>query len=309
MSELQQVVERGQFVITSEIGPPKGVDCSHALEEAATYFKGRAHAVNVTDNQSSVMRLGSMVVCHLLADRGLEPVFQMTCRDRNRLALQSDLLSAAALGIENVLALTGDHNRLGDHPGSMPVFDLDSITLLQAIGDLENGRDLSGAELEGDPPKFFPGAVVNPGAEPFEPELIKAEKKVACGARFFQTQGVFEPERFVAVMEQLRPLGVPVLAGIILLKSAGMAKYMNANVAGVSVPDHLIKRMADAGAADKAAKAEGKKGGHAVATSIEIAGELISALKPHCQGVHIMPLGWDKHVPPVLDAAGLNGGG
>jgi len=303
MSRMREAIERGEFVVTSEVGPPKGTHVEPMLEEAAL-LRGLVHAVNVTDNQSSVMRLGSLVTCHLLQDHGLEPVFQMTCRDRNRMALESDLLSAAVLGIENVLALTGDHNRLGDHPGSMPVFDFDAVTLLQCITVLESGKDWAGNELQGTP-TFFAGAVVNPGADPLEPELIKAEKKVAAGAKFFQTQGVFEAETFGPFMEQMRPLGVPVMAGIILLKSAGMAKYMNANVAGVSVPDSLIKRMADAGAKDKAAKEAGQKGGHAVATSIEIAAALIRKLKPLCQGAHIMPLGWDKHVPAVLKAAGI----
>jgi 5,10-methylenetetrahydrofolate reductase len=285
----REKVESGKFIVTSEIGPPKGVDIKEMLEDAEL-LRNKVDALNVTDLQSSVMRLGSLAVCALLKQKGLEPILQVTCRDRNRLALQSDLLSASVLGIENVLALTGDHPKLGDHPSAAAVFDLDSIQLLEVIKTLQEGKDMMGNPLKGIP-NFFPGAVVNPGAEPLEPELIKMEKKNRMGAKFFQTQAVYDINRFTEFMKQVESLKVPVFAGIVLLKSAGMAKYMNENVAGVAVPQELIDEMA---------KTKDK-----VATSIDIAARIIKAVRPICQGVHIMPIGWDKKVPLVLEAVGL----
>ena len=282
-------IKNGRFVVTSEIGPPKGIDIKEMLEDAEL-IKSKVDAVNVTDLQSSVLRLGSLAVCHLLKDRGIEPIFQMTCRDRNRLALQSDLLSAAVLGIDNVLALTGDYPTLGDHPEAKPVFDLDSVELLDVIRSLQEGKDMKGNPLKGTP-KFCAGAVVNPGADPLEPEIIKMEKKIDAGALFFQTQAVYDVELFKRFLDAAKHLKTNVLAGIVLLKSAGMAKYMNKNVAGVFVPENLIKEMEET--KDKSAK------------SIEIAARLIKELKPLCQGIHIMPIGWDKKVPLVLEAAGL----
>ena len=289
MSRLQAALEAGKFVITAEIGPPKGVDVTEFLE-TAEFLRDRVDAINVTDQQSSVMTLGSLAACHLLQERGIEPIYQLTCRDRNRIALQSDLLSAYVLGIENVLCLTGDYVTLGDHPQAKPVFDLDSVTLLRAVETLQGGQDLAGKPLKGTP-RFFPGAVVSPGSNPLEPQIAKMEKKVRAGAKFFQTQGVYDAEQFVHFMEQVKHLNVPVLVGIILLKSAGMARFMNRNVAGVHVPDHLIEEMAEA--EDR------------VKTSIEIAARLIREVKDICQGVHIMSLGWERYIPAILDAAGV----
>ena len=283
------LVKQGKFVISAEVGPPKGVDIQEMIE-TAELMRGRVDAINVTDQQSSVMRLGSLATCCLLKEKGLEPVFQITCRDRNRIALQSDLLSAYVLGIKNVLCLTGDHVSLGDHPQAKPVFDLDSVSLLLAAKELEGGRDLAGKELAG-APNFCLGAVVSPGAYPAEPQVIKMEKKVKAGAQFFQTQAVYEPEKFEEFMKAVAYLNVPVMVGIVLLKSAGMARFMNKNVAGVYVPDNLIEEMD--GAEDRAKK------------SIQIAARLIKETKPLCQGVHVMAIGWEKKVPEVLDAAGL----
>ncbi|MFH1201548.1 MAG: methylenetetrahydrofolate reductase [Candidatus Omnitrophota bacterium] len=280
----------GKFLVTSEIGPPKGIE-TKALLEDAELIRGRVDAINVTDLQSSVMRLGSLAVCRLLKEKGLEPIFQITCRDRNRLALQSDILSAAALGIENILALTGDHPSLGDHPQAKAVFDLDSVQLLEVIRKLEQGLDMVGNKLEGAPPKFCKGAVVNPGSDPLEPQIIKMEQKIAAGAEFFQTQAVYDIKVFENFINKTKDLKVPILAGIVLLKSAGMARYMNENVAGVFVPDNFIKEMQETKDKSK--------------TSVEIAARLIKELRPMCQGIHIMPIGWDKKVPLVLDAAGL----
>jgi len=289
MSNLSEALKSGKFVVTTEIGPPKGVDIEEMLEDAEL-LRGRVDAINITDQQSSVMRLGSLATCRLLKERGLEPVFQMTCRDRNRIALQSDLLSAYVLGIENVLCLTGDYVSLGDHPDAKPVFDLDSVSLLEGATLLQQGRDLAGKELNG-VPRFFLGAVVTPGANPLEPQIIKMEKKVKAGAQFFQTQAVYQPEEFEKFVNQTKHLKVPILLGIVLLKSAGMARFMNKNVAGVHVPEALIEEMDKAG--DKRQQ------------STEIAARLIKDMKGLCQGVHIMAIGWEKMVPAVLDAAGL----
>jgi 5,10-methylenetetrahydrofolate reductase len=248
------------------------------------------HAFNVTDQQSSVMRLGSLAVSHLLKQRGAEPIFQLTCRDRNRIALQSDILSAYTLGIENVLCLTGDYVSLGDHPDAKPVFDLDSVSLIHTVRTLCDGHDLAGNELQGKP-DFCIGAVVSPGANPLEPQIIKMENKMRVGAQFFQTQAVYDLNQFGEFMKQVEHLDVPVLGGIILLKSAGMARFMNRNVAGVHVPEHLVNRMEET--QDK------------VATSIQIAAQLAKGMKDLCQGVHIMALGWEKWVPDVLQEAGL----
>lgn len=286
---LREKLASGKFVITSEIGPPKGVDIEE-MKRNAELLKGRIDAANITDQQSSVMRLGSLAGCCLLKQWGLEPVFQMTCRDRNRLALQSDLLSAYILGIENVLCLTGDHVSLGDHPEAKPVFDLDSVSLLQVVKKLEQGHDLAGKELKGSP-RFFVGASVTPGADPMEPQIIKMEKKVKAGAQFFQTQAMYEPKKFEEFMKYVKHLNVPVFVGIVVLRSAAMARFMNKNVAGIFVPESLINEI------DKA-ESKAKKG-------IEIAARLIKEMKDMCQGVHIMAIGMEDRVPAILDAAGL----
>ncbi len=278
-----------KFIITSEIAPPKGIDIKEILDDASL-IKDRVDAVNVTDLQSSIMRAGSMAICHLLKDRGIEPILQMTCRDRNRLALQSDLLSASILDIDNVLLLTGDYTTSGDHPEAKPVFDLDSVQLLEVARMLQSGKDMNGNIIKG-APKFCVGAVVNPGADPLEPEIIKMEKKIRAGAQFFQTQVVYDIDIFKRFIDSTRHLKTTILAGIIPLKSAGMARFMNKNVAGVFVPEYLIQEME--GAKDKVQK------------SIEIAARIIAGLKPLCNGIHIMPIGWDKKVPLLLDAAGL----
>lgn len=286
----KEKLQSGKFIVTSEIGPPKGIEVKQLLEDAEL-IRTRVDAINVTDSQSSVMRLGSLVVSGLLKKHGFEPIYQLTCRDRNRLALQSDLLSAAALGIENVLILTGDHTTLGDHPEAKPVFDLDSVQLLQVVGKLMEGSDMNGNKLTGPAPKFCLGAVVNPGADPLGPQIMKMEKKIFAGAEFFQTQAIYDLKVFEDFLNKTKHLKVKIIVGIVLLKSAGMARYINENVAGVFVPDNLIKKME--GAKDK------------VATSVEIASRLIKELKPMCDGIHIMPIGWDKVVPRVLDASAL----
>ncbi len=259
---------------------------------SAELLRGKVDAVNVSDQQSAVMRLGSLAGCCLLKQKGIEPVLHMTCRDRNRIALQSDLLNAYVLGIENILCLTGDDIDSGDHrQQAKPVFDLDdSVVLLQTARGLEHGKDLAGRELKG-APHFCLGACVTPGAKPVEPELIKMEKKAKAGTQFFQTRAIYEPKKFETFMQEAKKLNVPVLVGIMLLKSASMARFINRNIAGIYVPEELLDEME---------KAEDK-----VEKSIEIAARLINEMKDMCQGIHIMAMGWESRVTAILNATGL----
>ena len=301
MNNFRTALETGEFLITAEVGPPKGTDVTAMLHHAEA-LHGRVHGVNVTDNQSSVMRMGSLAACHLLLDLGLDPIFQLTCRDRNRLALQSDLLAAHALGVRTVLALTGDHILVGDHPQAKPVFDLDSVQLLQVIGRLNNGRDCAtkagnkpapdGNELTGKT-DFLAGAVVTPEANPLEPQLAKFEKKVAAGARFFQTQAIYDLDKFAGFMEYARKFNTKIMAGILLLKSAGMANYLNKFVPGISVPQPLIDEI--------------KASPDQLVAGIKIAGRHIRQLyqSKACDGVHIMAIGLEDKVPAILAEAGI----
>ncbi len=291
--KITELFDRGEFVVSAEVGPPKGINVDEVVEEAKKYLSGIT-AVNVTDNQSSVMRLGSLATCKKLLDAGLNPIYQLTCRDRNRIALQSDLLSAAMFGIENLLLLTGDHTTLGDHPQAKPVFDLDSVSLIHTVCKLESGEDLGGNKLVGEPPKFAKGAVVSPCSDSVDAQLAKMERKVLAGAEYFQTQAVFEPEKFISFMEKAKQFGKPVQLGIIIPKGAAMCKYMNKNVAGIHVPDDMIEELA----ADK----EKAKAG---ITGVEIAARIIKECKPYCQGVHIMAMGWESKVPELLKLAGI----
>ena len=291
--KITELFDRGEFVVSAEVGPPKGINVDSVVEEAKEYLSGIT-AVNVTDNQSSVMRLGSLATCKKLLDAGMNPIFQITCRDRNRIALQSDILSAAMFGIDNILCLTGDHTTLGDHPGAKPVFDLDSVSLLHTVCQLESGKDLAGNDLVGEPPKFSKGAVVSPCSDSVDAQLAKMERKVLAGAEYFQTQAVFEPEKFIAFMEKAKQFGKPVQLGVIIPKNAGMCRYMNNNVAGVHVPDDMLAALA----ADK----ERAKAG---ITGVELIAKVIKECRPYCQGLHIMALGWERHVPALLEQAGI----
>jgi methylenetetrahydrofolate reductase (NADH) len=299
VSKLSEALASGKFTFSGEIGPPKGTNIEPVIQEAEEFLSDCCAAVNVTDIQTAVMRMCSIVPCKMLIDKGIEPVLQMVCRDRNRLALQSDLLGAAALGIENVLTLTGDHIQMGDHHEARPVYDLDSVGLLQAMTKLEQGTDL-GKTMKGEAnaldgnPEFFKGCVVTPCTEEVGPQILKLEKKVAAGAQFVQTQAVYDPAAFESFMKGAQHIKVPIMVGIVLLKNAGMAKYMNKFVPGVVVPKKIIKRLADA------EKKERRK------VSVAIAGELIREMKDMCAGAHIMPLGWDKEIPRVIEASGIN---
>ena len=243
------------------------------------------------------MRIATLPVCKLIQEAGGEPILQMTCRDRNRIALQSELLGAYILGIKNILCLTGDYITVGDHVDAKPVFDLDSSLLLKVIKGLEEGKDFAGNELKG-APVFCKGAIVTPEANPIEPQLLKFEKKIKAGAEFIQTQAIYDLDNFRKFMKYARQFNVKILAGIVLLVSAGMARYMNANVPGIFVPEDLIEEMAGV--------PKGK--GNALAKGIEIAGRMIKALKEEnlCDGVHIMAIGKEDKVPDILDAAGIS---
>ena len=290
---ISELFDNGQFVVTAEVGPPKGIHLEHLVEEATMYLKD-LDAVNITDNQSSVMRTSTLATCVALKNAGLNPIYQATCRDRNRIALQSDLLGAAAMGIDNILCLTGDHTKMGAHPGAKPVFDLDSVSLLYTAAQLEKGKDLAGLDLVGEPPKFAKGAVVSPISDSVDAQLAKMERKVMAGADYFQTQAVFESEKFIKFMEQAKEFGKPVQLGVIIPKNVGMCKFMNANVAGVHVPDEMLDEL-------RADKEKTKAG----ITGLEIAARIIRECRPYCQGVHIMSLGWESKIPTLLEMAGL----
>jgi len=283
----------GKFVVTAEVGPPKGTDIKETLHHMEL-LKGKVDAANVTDNQSAVMRICSIAICKLAIEHGLEPIFQMTCRDRNRIGLQSDLLGASVLGIKNVLCMTGDHVSAGDHKNAKPVYDVESVQLLQIVDGLNNGKDMSGNELKG-ATDFFQGAVVTPEANPIEPQLMKFEKKVKAGARFFQTQAIYDIEKFKEFMKFAREFSVKILAGFVILKSAGMAAFLNKNVPGIRVPQELIDEL----------KAAGKE--KALDTGLNIAARQIKQLKDEkvCDGVHIMAIGMEDKVPIIMERAGL----
>jgi methylenetetrahydrofolate reductase (NADPH) len=289
----REVLKSDKFVITSEIGPPKGTNIEKMLHHI-DLIKDKVDALNVTDHQSSVMRFPSIGGCLAVKEQGGEPILQVTCRDRNRLALQAELLFAYTRGIRNVLCLTGDAVVVGDHKAAKGVFDLDSAQLLKTIRQMEAGKDLGGNDLDGTV-EFCAGAIVTPEANPLEPQLIKFEKKIEAGAEFFQTQAIYDLDKFAKFMEYARQFPVKILAGIILLVSAKMAKYMTENVPGVFVPQNLIDELA---AAPK---------GEAINKGIEIAGRMIATIKREsmCDGVHVMAIGREEVVPSILKAAGL----
>ena len=291
----RETLKSGKFIITSEIGPPKGTNLEK-MRHHIDIIKDKVDALNVTDHQSSVMRFPSLGGCLHIKEQGGEPILQMTCRDRNRMALQADLLFAYTRGIRNVLCLTGDAVPVGDNKEAKGVFEFDSTQLIRVIRQMEKGKDMGGNDLDGTV-EFCVGAIVTPEAKPIEPQLIKFEKKVQAGAEFIQTQAIYDLDNFSKFMDYARKLPVKVLAGIVLLTSAKMAKYMNDNVPGIFVPQNLIDELASA------------PKGQALNKGIEIAGLMIAALKKNsiCDGVHIMAIGREEVVPDILTAAGLNG--
>lgn len=294
-SNLERLLRAGKFVVTAELGPPNAADRT-VVEKKAALLKGYADAFNVTDCQTSVVRMSSIASAVILMEAGLEPVVQMTCRDRNRIGLQSDLLGAAALGMKNLLCLTGDHPKFGDHPTAKPVFDLDSVQLLHMVKTMrDEKRLLSGTEIAVGP-RFFLGAAENPFAGTIDIRARRLAKKMAAGAEFFQTQIVYNVEKFTAWMKAVRDMGLHkkafILAGVAPLKSPGMARYMKQNVPGMDVPDEIIARMKE-----KKSKEEG----------IQICLDIIEQLRDieGVAGVHIMAIEWEEIVPEIVERAGL----
>ena len=305
MSILKEALESGKFGVTAEMAPPKGYDFTEQME-SAELLKGKVHAVNVTDMQSASLKATGLGLCIKLKQAGVEPILQMTGRDRNRMALMGDALAAASFGIDTMLALTGDHPVVGDCKESKPVYDLDSVGILKMLTEMEaTNCDCGGNELAGGAPKFYKGAAVTPVYEPVYLQINKLRQKVEAGAMYIQTQGIFDLEVFKRFLDMVDSVGIKthIMAGIIPLKSAGMAKYMNENVPGIAVPQDMIDRLA-------AAAAEGKeKGVKGLPTQlgIEMAAEMIAKIRDEhlCDGVHIMAIGAEKNVPKILDKAGL----
>ena len=305
MSLLKDALESGKFGVTAEMAPPKGYDFTEQME-AAELLKGKVHGVNVTDMQSASLKATGLGLCIKLKQAGVEPILQMTGRDRNRMAIMGDALAAASFGIDTMLALTGDHPVVGDCKDSKPVYDLDSVGILKMLTQMEqSGCDCGGNELTGGAPTFYKGASVTPVYEPLFLQLNKLRQKVEAGAMYVQTQGIFDLDTFKRFVEEVDKMGIKthIMAGIIPLKSAGMAKYMNENVPGIDVPQDMIDRLA-------AAAAEGKeKGikGLPMQLGIEMAAEMIAKIKDEklCDGVHIMAIGAEKNVPTILDKAGI----
>jgi 5,10-methylenetetrahydrofolate reductase len=291
----KEALNSGKFIISSEIGPPKGTNLEK-MRHHIDILKDLVDGINVTDHQSSVMRFPSIGGCLEIKEHGGEPILQMTCRDRNQMALQADLLLAYTRGIRNVLCLTGDAIPIGDHKEAKGVFELDSVQLLRTIRLMESGKDMGGNDLDG-AVEFCAGAIVTPEANPIEPQLIKFEKKIEAGAEFIQTQAIYDLDNFRKFMDYARQFPTKILAGIVLLVSARMAKYMNENVPGIFVPQNLIDELASA------------PKGEAINKGIEIAGRMIATLKNDsiCDGVHIMAIGREEVVPDILAAAGING--
>lgn len=297
-SKLEKILAEGHFAVTSECGPPRGVN-GEVVEEKANLIKDHVDAINVTDNQTSVVRLCSLAACIRIKQMGLEPVLQMVTRDRNRIGIQSDILGAASFGIHNILCLTGDHQHFGDHPQAINVFDLDSTQLIQTVKLMrDEGQLLGGFEMK-ELPNMFIGAAANPFADPFEIRVARLAKKVAAGCQFIQTQCIYNLDHFEKFMDEVRKLGlheqVKILAGVTPLKSAGMAKFMKKNVAGMDIPDDVIKRMADTPKEEQSAK------------GIEICVESIERLRKveGVTGAHIMAIEWEKMVPVIAEKAGL----
>ncbi|HEC34475.1 MAG TPA: methylenetetrahydrofolate reductase [Chloroflexi bacterium] len=295
-TNLEKVLAEGYFAVTGELGPPKGTSADF-VRRKAEILRNYVDAVNVTDNQTAVVRMSSVAACAIIKQMGLDPVMQMTCRDRNRIAIQADILGAVALGIGNLLCLSGDHQKFGNHPESKNVHDIDSMQLIQIVRHMrDDARFLSGDKVSGGVEMFI-GAAANPFADPFDFRPIRLEKKVRAGADFIQTQGVFDVDRFIRYMELVRERGlherVHILAGVIPMKSAGMARYMRDYVAGLSVPDELVERMENA----EDAKEEG------VRITLEIIEQLREIEGVH--GIHLMAVAWEDIVPVIVERAGL----
>lgn len=284
-------LEAGRFVVVAEIQPPKGIDLNELFENSER-LKGRVDALNIPDLQNSIMRLGSLSVCSLLKEKGMEVIYNISCAHRNRLALQSDLLNASALGLKNILVTEGDPPSIGDHFEAKPVFDLDIIGLLGAIKRLQEGYDMMGNDLQGKP-EFFIGTEVNASAKGhvLDLEIMDMEKKIRLGVDYLFTKSIYDPSILENFIKRVSQFKVPIIVGITLLKSVGMARYMNKHVEGIFIPDSVIDRLMKATDRQR--------------VCVEIAGDLIKEIKPFCQGIQLIPIGWERLIPLVLDYAGL----
>jgi len=285
---LSELVKRGKFITTCEIDSPKGVNIEEFLNKA-DLVKDCVSAINIGDNQRAVMRAGSLAICHLLKSRNIEPVMELSNRDRNRIAIQSELLGAAILGIENILLVNGHHPSMGDHAEAKPVYDLNPVALVNAVKTLAEGRDIAGHALDG-APSFCFGVMATLGLEPAESQLEELKEKIAQGAQFIQTQTIYEPEVLERFVESISKFNVPVIVGHVMLKSVSMASFMNSNFPGVNVPKKLIEELA------------GLPKEQVIETSLQISIELLKKMKPMCQGIHFMPAGWEKYVPRIVEA-------
>lgn len=290
MSNLSESLAKNDFTLTAELNPPKGTDLRD-LFDAGEALRHLVTAFNLTDSAASRMAMAPIAVAHLLGDRGIESTLQIAGRDRNRLAIQADMLAAHALGVANIVCMTGDPPSAGDHPEAKPVFDLGAEDILEAASSLASGRDLSGNRLKGDGPDFYRGAVVNVAVPDLGRELARMEKKIESGAQFFQTNAVYEPSGFEAFMKRVEDFNVPVLAGIIMLKSARQARYMTERIPGVVVPDHLTEAL--------------ERAENVTEASVGLTGGIVREVAPMCQGVHIMAIGWERRIPAVMEAAGM----
>lgn len=293
---LKEKIQSGQFVVTAELGPPRSCN-GDIIRKKVLYFQKGIDGVNITDNQTAIVRLSSIAAAKIVLEQGLEPVIQMTCRDRNRIAIQSDLLGAAALGIENILCLTGDHQKFGDHPESKPVFDMDSIQLIATVKQLNKGVLLSGEEMK-KPTSFLIGGAANPFADPFEFRVVRLEKKILAGAEFIQTQPVFDIPYFKKWMQAVRQKDlhtrVAILAGVMPVKSVNALQHMQKEVPGIRIHPRYIERMNDAD--------------HPEEEGIRIAVEIIEEMKDliGIRGIHLMPLMWERITPRIIKESGLN---
>jgi methylenetetrahydrofolate reductase (NADPH) len=308
-SNLEKVLRAGHFAATGELGPPTSAN-REVIEEKAQYLKGNVDSVNITDNQTAVVRMSSIAVGVMLLEMGIEPNIQMTCRDRNRIAIQSDLLGAAALGAKNLLCLTGDHQTFGNHPMAKNVFDMDSINMIKMVRAMRDEGTLQAGDEMDVPPRFFVGAAVNPFADPFDFRPYRLAKKVKAGAEFVQTQLIYNVPKFAEYMKRAGDLGilddVYVLAGVGPIKSSGAARYMANNVPGMDVPDEIVQRMSGA---IKGIPREERKARRAAwqEEGISICVEIIEQVReiPGVSGVHIMAIEWEEAIPTIVEKAGL----
>jgi len=292
MHRFEDRIRSGQFVVTTELTPPKGIDLS-GLFAKADMLREHVDAINLTESPRARMAVEPKSVAHLLLDRGVEPIVQITARDRNRIAIQADLLGAALLGLRNFLCLSGDPPANGDHPDAKPVFDLRAVDMIRAARELSQGRDLAGNALEG-APELFVGAAAHPAAPDLATEVEHTKRKIDAGAKFLQTQALYDPEALRRFVDALRPDGVALLVGIIPLKSARMAAWLNANVPGIRVPDALLQELQSATDPED----EARRG-------MEITARIIREVRDLCSGVHIMAMGWESRIPELLQAAGI----